>query len=536
MSDFCKKARTFALDNNDQKATRLPDAQDRPIQLVVNRPQSNEVTIDLGNVFHNMKMKRRIYAWLLVLCLTVGLCAPLLLYQFTKPQLTVSSIAVLRYDVPVKEWVNGEYVVPENPEYVPVTDLTAPDGEPLDLNQITSSYVLQSALNGLSLSRPVSAAQLRSNLRIQTILTEESRRTQEALAGLAEAKNAEAYNRLESAEMKYQNRFIVSLSNGFGEEDSRVKTELKDDELKQVLNRVLTAYNDYLVKTYADVKLPEDKFAAIDIRELDILESLDQLRAGIDGLADYIDEKPGTVRTYRSARTGRSLEDWEETLKTFRNINVDYLYTMVSENAVTRDKIALLTTWKYQLRNTQNELDKLSAEIEETRKILANYQNDNIYISMQESDDTRTTKAATEYYNKLVLLQAENYHKAQELKQSALDYEDRIRRMEDAEGTEVTEAIEEELSRSLSTAQSLYNQIREHMEEVFSSPMYTSYEDHSVPQGKLENFLTANLKKMIIGAVVGAVLACGIWFLAGLAPEFSKNRKAQETGREAAKK
>ena len=46
----------------------------------------------------------------------------------------------------------------------------------------------------------------------------------------------------------------------------------------------------------------------------------------------------------------------------------------------------------------------------------------------------------------------------------------------------------------------------------------------SAPQGKLDNFLKANVKKMLIGAVVGAVLACGLWFLAALAPEFRKNR------------
>ena len=364
------------MENNEQKSTNLPDAQDRPIQLVVNRPQSNEVTIDLGNVFHNMKMKRRIFSGLLVFCLVVGLCVPLLLYQFNRPMLTVSSVAVLRYEVKVGD-----------SEYVPVTDLTAPDGEPLDLNQITSSYVLQTALDGLSLSQPVTAAQLRNNIRIQTILTEESSRVKEALAGLAEAKDSEAYTRLETAEMKYQNRFVVSLANGFGEEDSRVKTKLKDDELKQVLDRVMTVYNDYLVKTYADIKLPEDKFSAIDIQELDILESLDLLRAGIDDLLGYMSKKTDAVRAYRSSKTGRSLEDWEETLKTFRNINVDYLYTLVSEDAVTRDKTALLTTWKYQLRITQNELDKVSAEITETQKILDTYQNDNIYISMQDPHD-----------------------------------------------------------------------------------------------------------------------------------------------------
>ena len=108
--------------------------------------------------------------------------------------------------------------------------------------------------------------------------------------------------------------------------------------------------------------------------------------------------------------------------------------------------------------------------------------------------------------------------------------------MEAAAGTQVTEAVEEELSRSLDTAKSLYGQVREHMEEVFSSSMYTQYEEHSVPQGKLQNFLVANLKKMLIFGVVGVVIACGLWFLAGLAPEFSRNRKEQKTGKETAAK
>ena len=34
----------------------------------------------------------------------------------------------------------------------------------------------------------------------------------------------------------------------------------------------------------------------------------------------------------------------------------------------------------------------------------------------------------------------------------------------------------------------------------------------------------------------GLVIACGLWFLAGLAPEFSRNRKEQNTGKEAAAK
>ena len=106
---------------------------DQQIQLVLNSPDSEETTIDLGNVFHNMKLKSRIFAWVLVLCLLVGICAPLLMYQFTKQPLTVSSLVTLRYETPVRVQqrnARGQtvWVVPENPEYEEVSDLTAPDG------------------------------------------------------------------------------------------------------------------------------------------------------------------------------------------------------------------------------------------------------------------------------------------------------------------------------------------------------------------------------------------------------------------------
>ncbi len=515
------------MDNNENRKDILPTDPNRQIQLVVNNNQDEDGTIDLGNVFHNMKLKKRVFAWVLVLCLTIGLCAPLLLYQFSKPELTVSSVVTLRYEVPMARYrtalKNGSITLAEA-EFEPVSDLTAPDGEDLDVNQVTSSYVLQTALDGMNLPEAVNVETLRANISIQTVLTEESQRTKESLAGLAEAKNAEAYTRLQNAQMKYQNRFIVSLTNGFKEdEESRVVTEIKDSELKLLLDRILTAYNDYLVKTYADVKLPNDAFSVIDASELDILDSLDQLRAGIDGLYNYCDEKPDTVKAYRSWQTGRSLEDWMETLETFKSINVDYLYAMVSENAITRDKNALLTSWKYLLRTAQNDLEEVNENIAETQKILASYKNDEVFISMQESDAAKSTKASTEYYNELVLKQTANYEKAAELKASIADYEDRIRRLDAAKETEVSEEVEAELARSLASAQEMYNSVKAHMEEVFASRMYTTFEDHSAAQGKLPSFLAASLKKMIIGGVVGAILACGLWFLAALIPEFSKN-------------
>ena len=513
------------MESNENRTEILPTEQNRQIQLVLNHDGGEEDSVNLGNVFRNMKLKKRIFAWVLVLCVVAGICAPILLYQFTQPELTVSSIVMLRYEVG------------NSRSKKLVSDLTAPDGTELDLNQITSAYVLQTALDGMVLSRPLTLTALRNNIRIQSVLTEESRRTKEALAGMVEAKNADAYKQLKQAEMQYQNRFVVSLTNGFKEnEESRFATELTDAELKLLLDRILTVYNDYLVRTYADIKLPDDAFSVIDTTELDVLDSLDQLRDGIDNLYDYCDEKSDTVKGYRSWQTGRNLTDWMETLQTFKSINVDYLYSMVSEQAITRDKTALLTGWKYLLREAQNKLDEVNERIAETKRILTNYKNDEVIVSMQESDAAKSTKASTKYYNELIMQQTEDYAQAAKLKSTIEDYTDRINRMSEAEQTEVTEEVEMELSRTISSAQTLYEQIYAHMEEVFESPLYKTFEDHSAAQGKKDSFLQASYKKMIIGGVAGAVIALGLWFMAALLPEFSGDSKEKESGKEAAAK
>ena len=517
---------------HEGKKPGIPQEPAQPIQLVLN---DEEDGIRLSNVFYHMKRRRRVFVWVLVLCLTVGFCAPLLLYQFTKPQLTVSSVVTLQYEAPVKvpKTLADDtvvWVVPEHPEYAPVTDLSAPDGTDLDLNQITSSYVLQNALNGLTLSQPITASNLRANITIQTVMTEESRRTQESLAGLAEIRNAGAYTGLKDAEIKYENRFVVSLTNGFteeGNEDALFKKELRNDELQMVLDRVLTVYNDYLVKTYADVRLPEDVFSVIDAAEMDVLESLEQLRAGLDGLETYGKGKSESVQEYRSWKTGRTLVDWMETLKAYRTNEVDYLYALVAEDAITRDRSALLTTYRYLAREAKSELEKVNGEIEETGKVLAQYKHDELYITMQESESSRNTTLTSDYYNQKMLQQTENYDRAAALKTKVANLNRIVTLLEGAEGISVTEAVEQELERTLSTARGLYAEIREHMDEVFESPLYTTYARHSVPQGKEQNFLVASWKRILLGVAAGLAIGFVLWFVAGIVPEMGKGRKEE---------
>ena len=506
------------LNNQDNQALSIN--KDSQINLVVNRPIAEDVMeIDLARVFHTMKKKRRVFAWLVLLCFTVGICAPLLLYQFNKQPLTVSSVVTLKYQVGSSQ----------------VKDLTAPDGKQLDLNQITSSYVLHSALDGLALSQPVALTDLRDNIKIDRILTDDSRRQQEVASRMIDDKNSGAYTQVKNIDLTYINSFVVSLTNGFGTK----KTELTNTELRLVLDRVMAAYNDYLVTTYADVKLPDDEFSAIDINTLEIQESLDQLRTAVQNLYDFCSGKSAAIRTYRSWRTGLSLQDLMAQLETVRNVDVDYLYSYVYSNSISRSRDALITTYQYQLRNAQTRLDSINENIVTNQQILSTYKNDEIFVSMQESDAAKTTKTTTDYYNRLILEQANNYDRVAKLETQISDLTDKLVRLNESANSVANaadlEAAAQELSATVDLCHKTYDQICAQLTEIFDSPSFTTYAEHSAAQGKTASFLSANMKKMLIGGVAGAVVACGFWFLAGIAPEFKYRGKEEIEGKEVAR-
>ena len=514
--------------------------QGAPIQVLVSSPDAGETEIDLGQVFLNFKNRRRLFGWVLVLCVVVGLSVPLLMYQFSHPMLTVASVVSLDYDIlvpdPELEPSDPNY---NNPEYMvlaPVSDLTAPDGEPLDLGQVTSSYVLQSALNGMPLSQPITMGALQNNLKVTRILTEDSRRNREVLSTLLENKNTSALTEAQNLTITYQNRFIVSLTNGFGAEDDRVKVELEEGELRQLLDRILTAYNTYMVNTYLDPRLPDDQLSIIDTENLDILESLDQLRDAEKNLYAYCEEKPDNVRAYRSGRTGKSLEDWMEDLDSVTQNNIDYLYSFVYANNVVLDQAAMLNNYRYQLRNAQSELDELNANIAATQEILDSYKNDDVFVSLQESDSSRSTRISTAYYNELTLLQADQFEQAATLKTTIEELNTKIQHLEaNASSADQIETAKAELATAIAATQQAYQGIYSHMDEYFASAESAHFVSHSVAQGREDNFLVASAKKMIIGAVAGAVIACGLWFLAALAPEFRKKKDEPGEGKEAAR-
>ena len=503
----------------DKDKLPLSIEQDSQLNVVVNRQGENDDAIDLLRVFHNMKVKGRVYAWVVILCMVLGVCVPLLSYQFRNDNTRVASVVTFDYDV----LDTTDPLITPTP--MPVEDLTAPDGTELDVSQVTSSYVLQDALRGVTLSEEITISALRDNISIERMLTEESRRQQEIAQQMLLDKNGAAYTQLQSIKLSYVNQIIVSLTNGFVNERGK-KIYLTDDELRLLLDRILISYNDYLAMTYADLMLPGDEISVIDTEHLDIMESVDLLRQALTNLYNYCDGKSDEIKAYRSYRDGRSLADLMETLQTARDVNVEYLYSDITASSVAKDREAMIAKYRFQMREAQTKLDVVNEQIAQTAETLKNYKHDQIYVEQQDGEGSKTTKITTEYYNKLILEQAANYENATALEITIDDLKAKIESLQSDTAAVDTEKAKVELAAAIKICHEVYAQICEQMEEVYSSSFYTTYANRSAAQGKAPGFLTANMKKMIVGAVLGAFLACGLWFVSAFAAEMKHSGKA----------
>ena len=508
--------------------TSLSMKKDSQINVVVNRSGENDGSIDLMRVLGNMKVKGRVYAWVVILCMVIGVCAPLLLYQIAGDNTRVASVVTFDYDV--IDTTNP--LITPTPK--PVKDLTAPDGTELDVSQITSSFVLQDALRGVTLSEDISIGALRKNISIERMLTEDSRRQQEIAKQMLADKNNAAYAQLQSIKLSYVNQIIVSLSNGFSEEEEeedKNKIYLPDDELRLLLDRILISYNNYLATTYANLMLPGDEISVIDAEHLDIMESVDLLRQALTNLYDYCDSKSDEIKAYRSYRDGRSLTDLMETLQTARDVNVEYLYSDITASSVAKDREAMIAKYRFQMREAQTKLDVVNEQIAQTAETLKNYKHDQIYVEQQDGEGSKTTKITTEYYNKLILEQAANYENATVLEITIDDLKAKIESLQSETAAVDTEKAKVELAAAIKICHEVYTQICDQMEEIYGSSFYTTYANCSAAQGKAPGFLAANMKKMIIGAVLGAFLACGLWFVSAFAAEMKRGGKADANGK-----
>ena len=475
------------------------------VDLHISNEGDAEQGISIMNVFSRLRQRFHFYVYVMIIGLLAGLLVPTLMYTFKDK--SESAVAIIGLD------------------YASAEEGKAPDGNDLDISYLKSSYIVQNALDNVTLTKEVSTAQVQSNLKITGILTDETRQQLEVINELKEAKNNQYATLLAEFQLKYRAQYIISLKNGFA--NGNKKVTLSSDDLSHLLSAVTNAYNDYFIETYQDIVLPADQIAAMNVDLLDYLDILDKTSAFLTSLADYCDTRADLVPGFRSS-DGLSFSELSKTIITLKDANINDIYANIFLNNVCRDKYLLLSSYYSRKQDITVRLSTLNETIAAVKTAIDNYVLDSITIKTPGGADVGPIEINSGYYNSLVLqyTDLQDQKTSLEKEQAVLDY--RIGQLEGGDATpEQKAAVEAQVNTVLERASDIYALVNKNSQELFNSNAYQNRYMHSVTTYESEKF-TDNLKSFAIGAGVGLALGVLIWICDAFILEFRAVKKANE--------
>ncbi len=478
-----------------------PAEKEKPqsLQVYLNRPPENDgILFDIVKLFKDMKASFRIYAWLILFCMLVGITIPFVRYQINLQDYSVSTV-----------------VMP----FAAVGDET----------RVKSAYVLDKALSGIELSVDVDRVNLYENLIVSKVLSEDSQAKQEIYMKMIAAGSSsaqKAYEQMLESEFAYKDLFIVTLKNSFGGK------YLKEDELKLLLERVIYFYNEYLRDTLIVNDVPENPFALINIENLDYLDSLDAMKTGLLGLRAYCkgklaqgNEDPAdevinnliTGENYRNNKNGLSYTDIVSVIDTFLSEQHTYLYSYVYTNNIVKNKETQLSKLKYSIREQERNLASINENIENTKNLIASYKNDSIKVQSISETEVIYAKVNTDYYNELVKTQLENYRERVATNPVLENLKERIAEINN---TKEDDVVKEEIADVYTSCNSIYQMVKDQTDCFFSSDELRYLVRWSTAAGEDTSSPTARLKPAVIYGAAGAFLGIVIWGMRNVLVQF----------------
>ncbi|MCR4940503.1 MAG: hypothetical protein K5930_10430 [Treponemataceae bacterium] len=488
--------------------TNLPElGKNQKVELVVKREAEETAgELDLVKVFYNMGRKKGIYLWVILLFMLIGIAVQMLIVENTKDEDTVSAMISFQYPG--------------------ASSGLAPDGTSLNVKYLTSSYILQQALKMTKLSENITIGSLEKNISIERLLTESTRQSLEVIQKVTElSKDGKDYSQVLNLDYKYDGRYIITLTNGFGMEKNKVY--LSGNELTTLLNNIISTYDSYFFDTYKNIELPDGNLDSINNTDLDYIERLDEAVSLFISLSRYCtDQKKGSYLYYRSKNTGLSFLDYNDFIILAKDIIIDYLYAYVFANNITKGDLTTVTKYKYNLQNTERTFNSVLTIIKNNEQLLREYKNDSIAVSKQEEGVDTISSSVTDYYNNLIMDQVSNYTRKADLGEQIANLKYKIAGFEEIDRNQewisYTESAMEDITE---TCNVLFELIRHHATEIIESTTYkASYMHYIEAQDTGSSIFNAeNIKKVLIGLAIGLFLAVIIWGMDGLIEEMKRS-------------
>ena len=488
-----------------KKVTKQPEVLDdgKKIDLYINNNQDDENGISIMNVFHIMGKRFKIYSWLMLSTFLTGLLVPSVMYSLKdKKEQAVSLLSL---------------------DYTGAEEGSDPKGNKLDITYLKSSYIVNNALNRVTLSKNLSTAQVQNNLVITGILTDETKEKQEILDKLLQEKNSEYGKLLQEFTLEYRPQYVISINSVFRNGSSKVV--LPSNDLQRLLNAVTEAYNDYFVETYEDKTLPNDLLNAINEESMDYLEILDSINESLMYLTSYCDEKATYIPDFRTTE-GISFEDLSKIIDELRSTYIDDIYSDIYLNNIYKDKLVLKTYYEIQKRNAELDLVETTSNISTLQTSIDNYKNGKVVVNTTDGGTPIEVPHTDAEYNRLVLELTDMNEKKSALEETIATITDRLGKIDGPEATDEQKAkAEANVNIALQRSKEIYTLVNRNATELFNSNAYKNHFMHSITTTKSESFIDS-AKTFVYGTAIGLVIGLVIWIGDAFVIEIKNTKKA----------
>ena len=211
---------------------------------------------------------------------------------------------------------NQTYTASANIKYLHdgIKDGYAPDGSPLDVNEIYSSKVVSQAMETLGLNEDISL--IRSHCSVEEIVSDDQKALQEALIDKGE----------ESTYFPDEYKVTLVVDGGMGASTAR-----------EVLNAIISSYFTIYTEEYVELPLTLNPSTNLLESGYDYYECIETLESDTSEVVDYLDSKKTDYDSFRSSITGYSYEDLYDIYKMLSDYEIPALYAEVMNGPQVRN-------------------------------------------------------------------------------------------------------------------------------------------------------------------------------------------------------
>ena len=223
----------------------------------------------------------------------------------------IGALLVLVYGVSHQHYIASAVIQYTNSE---AKQGLTPDGSPLNVEEIYSSAVIDSALSDLGYKANIDS--IRSNCYVEEVIPETQQKLSEAM--------------LENGE---DPAYIADTYRVYyvGESDTG------EDYARNMLDAIIKNYYEFYAEKYVEQPLQSNGVSALEKGNYDYIESAEVLEDSVSEMLDYLLAQREAHPNFRSVETGYTYNDLYQIYNFLYNYEIPSLYAAILSDSETQD-------------------------------------------------------------------------------------------------------------------------------------------------------------------------------------------------------